>query len=73
MAELRSYPTPLGIFPAFITQELQTIVLQDKIFNLAGDYDIKLIDGTPLFKIQGKSFSMSGRRKFMDMEGNHRK
>jgi len=40
--------------------------------SLTGDsFDIKMQNGQPIFKIQGKVMSISGRKSVYDMGGNH--
>jgi uncharacterized protein YxjI len=71
-AHLNPYPTPMGIFTPFIAQQPETLVLKEKIMSLSGDsFDIKTIDGRPIFRVEGSAFSLSGRKKVMDMAGNH--
>jgi uncharacterized protein YxjI len=70
--QLHTYPTPLGIFAPYIARQSETLVLKEKILSLSGDsFDIKTIDGRPIFQVQGSTFSLSGRKKVMDMAGNH--
>lgn len=40
--------------------------------SLTGDsFSIKLANGTPILQVEGKVMSISGRKKVMDMQGNH--
>lgn len=72
MADLAPYPTPMGMFPAFIAQRPETLVIKEKVMSLSGDsFDIKLADGRPIFQVQGNAWSLSGRKRVMDMAGNH--
>jgi hypothetical protein len=34
-------------------------------------FSIKLANGTPIVKVEGKVMSISGRKKMFDMQGNH--
>jgi len=72
MAQLIPYPKQLGLFPSFFAAQREDVVLKEKIFSMSGDnFSIKLVSGQPLFQVEGRVFSMSGRKKFMDMQGNH--
>jgi uncharacterized protein YxjI len=65
-------PSPIGIFPQFIARGPETLVLKEHVMSLTGDsFSIKLTNGTPLIQVEGKVFSMSGRKKVNDMAGNH--
>jgi uncharacterized protein YxjI len=69
---LRPAPQPIGVFQQFIAQQPETIVLKEKVLSLTGDsFSIKLANGTPLFQVEGKMMSISGRKKVTDMAGNH--
>lgn len=47
-------------------------MLKEKVLSLTGDsFSIKLANGTPLFQVEGKVMSISGRKTFRDMAGNH--
>jgi uncharacterized protein YxjI len=64
--------TPIGVFDQFIARGSETIVLKEKVLSLTGDsFSIKLANGTPLFQVEGKVMSISGRKKVRDMAGNH--
>ena len=40
--------------------------------SLSGDsFDIKLASGQPIFKVQGRHITISGRKSVYDMSGNH--
>ncbi|KAF2736849.1 DUF567-domain-containing protein [Polyplosphaeria fusca] len=72
MAQLAPAPKPIGIFNQFIAQKTETLVLKEKVLSLTGDsFHIKLADGTPVFQVEGKVMSISGRKTFRDMQGNH--
>ncbi|KAH9901769.1 DUF567-domain-containing protein [Xylariomycetidae sp. FL2044] len=69
---LRAYPQPMGMFQPFIAQQSETLVLKEKVMSLSGDsFDIKTIDGRPVFQVKGETFSLSGRKSVMDMQGHH--
>ena len=72
MAVPAPVPSPIGIFPQFLAQQPETLLLQEKIFSLTGhDYLIKLANGTPILRVEAKGMSFSGRKKMFDMQGNH--
>ncbi|KAK0652506.1 tubby C-terminal-like domain-containing protein [Cercophora newfieldiana] len=63
---------PLGIWNQFLARQTETLVLREKVMSLTGDsFDIKMANGQPIFKIQGKVMSISGRKSVYDMGGNH--
>lgn len=65
-------PQPIGVFQQFIAQQPETIVLKEKVMSLTGDsFSIKLANGTPLFQVEGRVMSISGRKTVRDMAGNH--
>jgi uncharacterized protein YxjI len=69
---LAPVPQPIGIFSQFVAQQSETIVLKEKVLSLTGDsFSIKLANGTPLFQVEGKVMSISGRKTLRDMAGNH--
>ncbi len=72
MAFLPPVPQPIGIFPAFFAQQAETIVLKEHVLSLTGDsFSIKLANGTPILQVEGKVFSLGGRKRVTDMAGNH--
>lgn len=72
MALLPPVPKPIGVFPQFIAQQPETIVLKEHVLSLTGDsFSIKLANGTPILQVEGKVMSISGRKKVCDMAGNH--
>lgn len=71
-AQLPPTPAQIGIFPNFIARQSETLVLKEKVLSISGDdFSIKTLDGRPIFKVHGEVFSMSGRKKVVDMQGNH--
>ena len=63
---------PIGIFDQFIARQTETLILKEKVMSLSGDsFDIKLASGQPVFKIQGRHMTISGRKSLSDMQGNH--
>ncbi|KAF4986464.1 hypothetical protein FGRMN_10825 [Fusarium graminum] len=74
MAAVQLQPAPhqVGVFQSFIARQTETLVLKEKIISLTGDsFDIKLINGQPIIRVEGKAMSMSGRKRVFDMNGNH--
>jgi uncharacterized protein YxjI len=62
----------IGVWEPFMAAAPQTLVLKEKVLSLTGDsFSIKLADGTPILKVEGKVMSISGRKKMFDMQGNH--
>ncbi|KAJ6256013.1 hypothetical protein Dda_9307 [Drechslerella dactyloides] len=61
----------IAIFPQFVAQKTETLIIREKVFSWSGDsFDITTIEKVPLFKIHGKAFSLSGRKIFSDQQGN---
>lgn len=72
MAHLAPMPSPIGIFPQFLAQGTETLVLKEKVLSLTGDdFHIKLANGTPILRVEGKVMSISGRKKVFDEQGGH--
>lgn len=72
MAALPPVPRPIGIFQNWVAKGPETLVLKEKVMSLTGDsFDIKLINGQPIFKIKGRKMSVSGRKTVTDMQENH--
>ncbi|KXH45635.1 hypothetical protein CSIM01_09704 [Colletotrichum simmondsii] len=62
----------VGIFPQLTARQSETLVLKEKILSITGDsFDIKLANGQPILRVQGKALSISGRKAVYDMSGNH--
>lgn len=72
MAQLAPLPSPVGIFPQFFARGSETLVLKEKVLSLTGDdFHIKLANGTPILRVEGKVMSISGRKKVFDEQNNH--
>ncbi|KAF2651216.1 hypothetical protein K491DRAFT_682318 [Lophiostoma macrostomum CBS 122681] len=72
MAHLAPVLPPVGYFTQFTQPEPETIVLKEKVLSITGDsFSIKTVGGIPLFQVEGKVMSLSGRKKVRDMQGNH--
>jgi uncharacterized protein YxjI len=72
MAALAPVPHPIALFPAFIANQPETLVLKEHVLSLSGDsFSITLANGTPILSVEGKVMSISGRKKVSDMQGNH--
>ncbi|KAK6502037.1 hypothetical protein TWF481_009853 [Arthrobotrys musiformis] len=68
---LQAVTTQVAIFPQFVAQKTEGLVLKEKVFSLSGDsYDITTVEKVPVFKVQGKKLSLSGRKVFADQQGN---
>ncbi len=72
MTSLPPLPQQIGILDQFIARQPETLVLKEKILSLSGDsFDIKLANGQPILRVEGKVMSLSGRKSVFDMNGNH--
>lgn len=72
MAQLTQLPSPVGVFPQFFARGSETLVLKEKVLSLTGDdFHIKLANGTPILRVEGKLMSISGRKKVFDEQGTH--
>jgi len=72
MAALAPAPQTIGIFSQFFAAGPETLVMKEKVLSLTGDsFSIKLANGTPVLKVEGKLMSISGRKKMFDMQGKH--
>ncbi|KAJ4157632.1 hypothetical protein NW754_009277 [Fusarium falciforme] len=70
--QLQPAPRQVGVFPNLIARQTETLVLKEKVLSLTGDsFDIKLANGQPILKVEGKLLSISGRKSVYDMQGNH--
>ncbi|KAI8725510.1 hypothetical protein NCS52_00122300 [Fusarium sp. LHS14.1] len=70
--QLQPAPRQVGVFPNLIARQTETLVLKEKVLSLTGDsFDIKLANGQPILKVEGKMLSISGRKSVYDMQGNH--
>ncbi|KAI1323749.1 DUF567-domain-containing protein [Xylariaceae sp. FL0255] len=69
--QMQPLSQPVGLFPQFTARQPETLVLKEKILSLSGDsFDIKLLNGQPIFQVKGETFSLSGRKHLSDMAGN---
>ncbi|KAJ0333688.1 hypothetical protein COL922a_010704 [Colletotrichum nupharicola] len=70
--ELAPAGNSVGIFPQVTARQTETLILKEKMLSLTGDnFDIKLVNGTPIFSVKGKVMSISGRKSVYDMSGTH--
>ncbi|RTE82167.1 hypothetical protein BHE90_003317 [Fusarium euwallaceae] len=70
--QLQPAPRQVGVFPNLIARQTETLVLKEKVLSLTGDsFEIKLANGQPILKVEGKLLSISGRKSVYDMQGNH--
>ncbi|KAI5467914.1 tubby C-terminal-like domain-containing protein [Mariannaea sp. PMI_226] len=69
---LSPLPREIGIFRNHIARQPEALILREKVLSLSGDsFEIKLASGRPIFKVEGKFLTISGRKCLYDMEGNH--
>lgn len=68
-------PVPqIGIFTDYCVRgpNPEVLVLREKVMSLSGDsFEIKLMNGQPIFRVQGKVMSISDRKSVYDMANNH--
>ncbi|KFA56390.1 hypothetical protein S40293_05065 [Stachybotrys chartarum IBT 40293] len=70
--QLPPAPREIGIFEPYIAKQTETLILKEKMLSLTGDsFDIKLISGQPLVRVDGKFRSLSGRKAVHDLNGQH--
>ncbi|KAM5348909.1 hypothetical protein ACJ41O_008732 [Fusarium nematophilum] len=70
--QLQPAPRQVGVFNQLIARQTETLILREKVLSLTGDsFEIKLANGQPILKVQGKVMSISGRKSVYDMQGNH--
>ncbi|KAL0939864.1 DUF567 domain protein [Colletotrichum truncatum] len=70
--QLAQATNAVGVFPQLIAKQTETLILKERMLSLTGDcFDIKLANGQPIFKVQGKVMSISGRKSVFDMAGTH--
>ncbi|KAF4462801.1 LURP-one-related 15 [Fusarium albosuccineum] len=70
--QLQAAPRQVGIHGNLIARQTETLVLKEKVLSLTGDsFEIKLANGQPILKVEGKVMSISGRKSVYDMQGNH--
>jgi uncharacterized protein YxjI len=61
---------PIGIFPQFVAQNYEQLVIKEKVFSLSGDsFTVKTVDGREILQVQGDVISLSGRKHVFDMQG----
>ncbi|KAF2495288.1 DUF567-domain-containing protein [Lophium mytilinum] len=71
MAQLPPLSRDIGIFPPYIAQQSETLVLKEHVLSLSGDsFSIKTTDGRAIFQVKGEVMSLSGRKHLMDMSGS---
>ncbi|KAF1997821.1 DUF567-domain-containing protein [Amniculicola lignicola CBS 123094] len=72
MEALPPLPQATAFFPQFTAQQPIELLIQEKVMSFSGD-DFAITDTfkNPVFKVQGKVMSISGRKTFTDMQGNH--
>ena len=71
MSQLAPYPSQLGIFPAYMARQTETLVLNEKGLALTKDnYNITNLNGQPVLTVKAQSFSFSKRKMVMDLNAN---
>ncbi|KAJ7622103.1 tubby C-terminal-like domain-containing protein [Roridomyces roridus] len=72
MQQLLDPSPPLGLFPQFVAQQQMTLVLKEKVLTWSGeDFSVKDQWGSVVVRCEGKLFSISDQKKFVDASGNH--
>ncbi|KAG5747934.1 hypothetical protein H9Q72_007500 [Fusarium xylarioides] len=62
----------IGIFPAYITNQTETLIVREKKASFSGDdFEVLHVNGLPILKVEGKVMSVSGRKMVSDMRCNH--
>lgn len=69
MIELAPAPSLLAVFPDFIAQQQETVVLKGRQFGAT--YDIMTIDGRALLAVEPGPASLSRRKRILDAKGRH--
>lgn len=60
----------IGVFPQFIAQRPETLVLKEKVLSLSGDsFGVKTLDGRVIIQVKGEMLSLSGRKHVLDAQG----
>ncbi|KAK5196794.1 hypothetical protein LTR72_001787 [Exophiala xenobiotica] len=71
MAPLAPFNPPLGPNQMFYQPNEQTLQMKEKVFSLTGDdFTVTTVAGVQVCKCKGKVLSISGAKKFTDMQGN---
>jgi len=62
--------SPVVVYPQFVAQQPETLVLKERVFSFSGDsFGIKTVNGRVVFQVKGEVMSISGRKHFMDENG----
>ncbi|KAF4956506.1 hypothetical protein FGADI_3785 [Fusarium gaditjirri] len=65
-------PHQVGIFPAYITTQEETLIVRERTLSLSGDdFNIRHANGQLIFRVEGQVMSVSRRKRVYDMRGNH--
>ncbi|KZV97444.1 DUF567-domain-containing protein [Exidia glandulosa HHB12029] len=74
MAALMPAPHAIGVFPHFCQHRMPIALrIREKKLSFTGD-DFKIKDaatGAVIFEVDGKAFSLHGRKEFLDAQGTH--
>jgi uncharacterized protein YxjI len=72
--QLAPSPHPIAVFPSYIAQRSETLIMKEKIFSLSVTDDafhVQTIDGRDMLKITADTFSLHAKKRVFDMAGNH--
>ncbi|KAL6248111.1 hypothetical protein RBB50_004365 [Rhinocladiella similis] len=71
MGSLAPFHPPLGVNQVFCNPHEQTLQMKEKVFSLSGDdFEVTTVSGLHLCRCKGKVLSLSGAKKFTDMQDN---
>ena len=66
--QLPPMPQPLVIFPHMMALYPQTLVVKERVLD---NFDINLMDGRALMRVDAKLLSFHGRKSLFDPNGSH--
>lgn len=69
MSQLPPSRTPLALFPDFVAQRAETVVIKGRY--VGDSYDITTLDGRPLLTVKAEAMSLSHRKRIYDANGRH--
>lgn len=72
--QLAPASAPLAVFPSYIAQRSETVIMKEKIFSLSATDDafrVQTIDGRDILKITADTLSLHAKKRVFDMAGNH--
>lgn len=63
---------PLAVFPQFIAQKPETIVMTERLLSLQeGSFRVQTVDGQEILGLDADAFSLSRRKRVTDTDGTH--